>query len=618
MSGLIFPLQPQGHVTANVGEVEMYLEKVRIQNVGPLADVSLNAKFKDDGNPLPIVIVGQNGAGKSLFMGTVVNALVDAHSSIFEDADVKKGMVFKLRTPQYIRHGETFYASEVAFTGGLAIKELQLAKVKSQFEVAPTDILWNRIPDSEGSHYDNNFHDVQEPLTQNLQGHSHLYFPPNRFEDPAWLNVENLTSNASYASLKHFRNYSNRPVVTFAPLRDIQNWLLDVIYDSFATEQSVVDTIAGPRLSCAGTATDILGVVAGLFKKLLKLPAETSIQWSIGGRSRRRIGLSVDGKVIVNNIFGLSTGEVVLLGIFLSIIRDYDLSTSPLRGPGDVQGIVVIDEVDMHLHTELQFDLLPQLISMFPKVQFILTTHSPLFVLGMARYVGADNFQLHELPSGLPIDVERFSEFKAAFERMKETAAFDAVVRRQLESATAPSVYFEGTTDIDYIRAAAQALGRPEVLSELGLFDGGGSGNLTKIWDARKALSTGLKRKVVLIYDCDTRKQPDTYQGITKYVLEQCPNRIASGIENLFPDSLIERVIREHPSYIDVCSEINRTVAGQQETVPESWSVSASAKRNLCDWILQNAEQNDFRGFREVVEMLAGLVPPQPAPDPVH
>jgi len=595
----------------------MYLEKIRIQNVGPLANVSLNAKFKDDGNPLPIVIVGQNGAGKSLFMGTIVNALVDAHASIFEDSDVKKGMVFKLRAPQYIRHGETFYASEV-FTGGLAIKELQLVKAKSEFEAAPTDILWDQTPDSESSSYDSNFHDVREPLTQDLEGQSHLYFPPNRFEDPAWLNVENLRSNASYASLKNFRNYSNRPVVTFAPLRDIQNWLLDIIYDSFATEQTVVNTFGGPRMSYSGAATEILGVVTELFKKLLKLPAETSVQWSIGQRSRRRIGLSADGKVLVNNIFGLSTGEVVLLGIFLSIIRDFDLSTSALRSTGDVQGVVVIDEVDMHLHTELQFDLLPKLISMFPKVQFVLTTHSPLFVLGMARYLGADNFQLHELPSGLPIDVERFSEFKAAFDRMRETAAFDALVRKQVESSTIPSVYVEGTTDIDYIRAAARALGRAEVLSGFGLFDGVGSGNLNKIWDARKALSTGLNRKVVLIYDCDTRKQRDAYQDITKYVLEQLPNRIASGIENLFPDSLIERVMREHQSYIDVCPEMTRTVGGRPVTTPESWSVNTDAKRNLCDWILQNAEPNDFRGFQDLVEMLATLVSDQPAPSATH
>jgi predicted ATP-binding protein involved in virulence len=46
----------------------------------------------------------------------------------------------------------------------------------------------------------------------------------------------------------------------------------------------------------------------------------------------------------------------------------------------DVQGVVLIDEVETHLHVELQKKVLPFLISFFPKIQFIVTTHS-LFVI---------------------------------------------------------------------------------------------------------------------------------------------------------------------------------------------------------------------------------------------
>lgn len=43
----------------------------------------------------------------------------------------------------------------------------------------------------------------------------------------------------------------------------------------------------------------------------------------------------------------------------------------------DVPGIVLIDEVDMHLHPEWQQVILPSLQATFPRVQFIVTTHSP-------------------------------------------------------------------------------------------------------------------------------------------------------------------------------------------------------------------------------------------------
>jgi hypothetical protein len=48
------------------------------------------------------------------------------------------------------------------------------------------------------------------------------------------------------------------------------------------------------------------------------------------------------------------------------------------------QGIVVIDELDLHLHPKWQYSVVENLRSIFPKVQFIATTHSP-FIIQSAR-----------------------------------------------------------------------------------------------------------------------------------------------------------------------------------------------------------------------------------------
>ncbi len=50
----------------------------------------------------------------------------------------------------------------------------------------------------------------------------------------------------------------------------------------------------------------------------------------------------------------------------------------------DLQGIVLIDEIETHLHIDLQKKILPFLTSFFPKIQFIVTTHSP-FVLSSIK-----------------------------------------------------------------------------------------------------------------------------------------------------------------------------------------------------------------------------------------
>ena len=55
------------------------------------------------------------------------------------------------------------------------------------------------------------------------------------------------------------------------------------------------------------------------------------------------------------------------------------------------EGIVLIDEIDTHLHLELQRVILPFLTELFPNIQFIVTTHSP-FVLN-----SIDNAVIYDL-----------------------------------------------------------------------------------------------------------------------------------------------------------------------------------------------------------------------------
>jgi predicted ATP-binding protein involved in virulence len=48
-----------------------------------------------------------------------------------------------------------------------------------------------------------------------------------------------------------------------------------------------------------------------------------------------------------------------------------------IRAPLESYGVVLIDEVDMHLHPAWQQTVIPDLLGAFPLLQFIMTTHSP-------------------------------------------------------------------------------------------------------------------------------------------------------------------------------------------------------------------------------------------------
>ena len=46
----------------------------------------------------------------------------------------------------------------------------------------------------------------------------------------------------------------------------------------------------------------------------------------------------------------------------------------------ETEGIVLIDEVDLHLHPTWQQRIIGDLKEIFPKVQFIVTTHAPAVI----------------------------------------------------------------------------------------------------------------------------------------------------------------------------------------------------------------------------------------------
>ena len=73
---------------------------------------------------------------------------------------------------------------------------------------------------------------------------------------------------------------------------------------------------------------------------------------------------------------------------------------NPLEG----KGIVLIDEVDLHLHPLWQRRILSQLHSTFPNIQFIVSTHSPIIVVGAGNI--AQIVHLSESDEAANTDVE--------------------------------------------------------------------------------------------------------------------------------------------------------------------------------------------------------------------
>lgn len=63
-----------------------------------------------------------------------------------------------------------------------------------------------------------------------------------------------------------------------------------------------------------------------------------------------------------------------------SIVLDIAYRSFILNDGVESEGIVLIDEIELHLHPTLQQEVLERLRKTFPKIQFIVTTHSPLVI----------------------------------------------------------------------------------------------------------------------------------------------------------------------------------------------------------------------------------------------
>lgn len=82
-----------------------------------------------------------------------------------------------------------------------------------------------------------------------------------------------------------------------------------------------------------------------------------------------------DGKYLKIN--QLSDGEKCTIALFGDLARRMALANPQMENPLEGTGVVLIDELDLHMHTSWQRKVLGVLKKTFPNIQFIITTHSP-------------------------------------------------------------------------------------------------------------------------------------------------------------------------------------------------------------------------------------------------
>lgn len=487
-----------------------FISRVFFYNRAPFDRIDLS--FEKNGIS---VLTGINGKGKT----TVLSYIVD---SWYELARHYYANEFKGNENTYFRVGTSIYVPDRTRPSIVYIRyivdgqnvdylNIEAGATRNQYdELVPFS---NKIPFSSvdqkegkskrGRYVSSNIN--EELITSWLNSNVLTCFPSFRNELPYHI-TEAFKKQYEYKNYNNYSGYLKNPLIVVSGINGISNWLMDLVLDMKLYDENARvkrETVLWHNVN------NMLS--SALRSKMNGAP----VRWGLGRRNQGATRISVvrqdNSETVYPSIFCMSSGELAVISIFLEILRQADnlYTNIPLGG---VQGIVLIDEIDKHLHIKLQKELLPSLMSLLPNVQFIISTHSPFLTMGMAekedtlkrtRIIDLDQGGLVSEPEHIDIYQEVYDMMIGANNNYKKL--FDEL-QIQIGMATKPLIITEGKTDAKHIKNAIQKLDVSDLdvdFFEIGDQDWGDS-RLESMLENLSKLDN--KRKIIGIFDCDKEK----------------------------------------------------------------------------------------------------------------
>lgn len=321
----------------------MYIKRVTLDNVRCFDN--LNVEFASAGSSA--LFLGDNGDGKSTILRSLAMGLCDESSA---------AALFRELTGAFVRRHPDLDATRSKETGTIKID------LDDEGTVYRISTIIRSLP---------NFERVQQNIVL--------------------INGEKTTVNQDKFPWDHIFVVGYGPGLRTRGTTDYQRYLaVDAVYPLFRYDTP----LQNPELSIRrlidtarkrGETPEesdhnehrILKEIQSLMTVLLDLKSEEHFRLT-------STGLVVDGFWGSAGLNQLGDGFQATITWVLDLIswwflRENGKSTWDLK---TLNGIVIIDEVEQHLHPRWQHRILPLLRERFPKIQFIVATHSPLVASG--------------------------------------------------------------------------------------------------------------------------------------------------------------------------------------------------------------------------------------------
>lgn len=645
--------------------MSFYVERIIIKNRAPFSSIDLSFKDKSIS-----VLTAFNGKGKTTILSYIVDAWVEMTRNVYSNTyEGRNNSYYRVSTSLYdidrdlpsivyirFKNGNTnidyfdsrnggskeWYESSITMTDRIPYSTFE-SKIKNKK-------AFKRVSD--------NFHedeDVKKVFDNNII----TYFPSYRFELPNFLN-EKYKQDVEHKLEADYNGYLSNPLEVTSDIHEIANWILDVVLDQEVNTEDIPLPNGQVTRTVEPEHRVWMNTKRVLESALISKFPNHNVRFGINRRSNSGSRLSImeiidekRSKTYCPTIFNLSSGELSVLAIFVELLRQGDNSLGMI--PMDqFHGIVLIDEIDKHLHIQLQKEVLPLLFNLFPNLQFIVSSHSPFLNMGLAEtsltrtvIYDLDNNGIESSPTTNEVYESAYTSFLQ--EKNIYAEKYNQLLE-EIKQSRNPLIITEGKTDAKHIKAAISRLGISDL--NVDFFDPSnlqwGDSQLESMVEQLSKIPQ--MRKIIGIFDRDSDKyinyatdglNPYKYLGNNVYIFaiplvneaeygnkisiehyyhradllakDDNDRRLFLGDE-FYPssnskDGLYQTRISKIQNKVDVNGIIDEKVFAMTDL--EQKNSIACSKNSFAENVLNNADYTknfDFSSFNQIFDVIRQII----------
>ncbi len=155
----------------------MYLRNIKIKNYGSIKDINYSLPFNSEGNPIPLILIGKNGTGKTLILSNILHSLIEIKRKFYNKlSDVSDNNYYRLATTEYIKLNENYSYIKTEFDNNVYNLELLTNNYEEFLKNYDPSIIADVNIDDEKFKTEGFFYNLIKPIDNIFKNNIYLYY----------------------------------------------------------------------------------------------------------------------------------------------------------------------------------------------------------------------------------------------------------------------------------------------------------------------------------------------------------------------------------------------------------------------------------------------------------